>query len=121
VISVVSHAWLLAGDDHLRAYIDISERFDVVHRANGGYRGRRLMQGVHDRSHLINMRWFDAVEDYERLITVAGYADWIGQLSAHIEPRNPQKEYVEVVLDTVAPSDVPLSVELVAQAEPDRV
>jgi hypothetical protein len=113
MISVVSHAWLrsdergdAAVEDHMRAYAQISEAFDVVHREVGGYCGRRLMHSLDNSGHVLNIRWFDRVEDYERLTKHPDYASWIGRLSEHVEARNPEKEYFEIVLDTVQPTDL---------------
>jgi antibiotic biosynthesis monooxygenase (ABM) superfamily enzyme len=120
MISVVSHAWLLpsgeigqdhqdglggAGDrpfeDAMRAYSEISEQFDALHREVGGYHGRRLMHSVSNGGHVLNIRWFDRVEDYERLTKHPDYPSWIARLSKLVEARNPEKEYFEMVLDTV--------------------
>jgi hypothetical protein len=106
MIAVISNAWLLPGEEHAVAYTQISLEFDAVHREIGGFRGRRLMRGVDDSLHLINIRWFDSVADYDRLVADPDYATWIAKLSAHIEPRAPGKEYAEVLLDTIGPGDL---------------
>jgi hypothetical protein len=105
VISVVSNAWLLDGPEHAAAYVEICTQFDELHRANGGYRGRKLMLGIDDRSHLLNVRFFDAVTDYERLTQHPDYSSWINRLSAHVLARSPNKEYLEVLLDTSDPDN----------------
>ena len=104
MIAVVSHAWLLPGESHARAYQEISARFTVYHRGHPGFRGRRLLRGHDDPSHLINLRYFDSVADYERLVATADYPGWIAQLSEHVQALSPVKEYLEVVLDDVDPS-----------------
>jgi hypothetical protein len=120
MISVVSHAWLLPsselgpdlydGDggagggvfvDAMRAYSEISEQFEALHREVGGYRGRRLMHSMSNGAHVLNIRWFDRVEDYERLTKHPDYPSWIARLSELVEARNPEKECFEMVLDTV--------------------
>jgi hypothetical protein len=100
MIGIISHAWLLDGEEHLRAYVSISSRFEAVHRQSGGYRGRRLVRDQDDPKHLINMRWFESVADYERLVARPEYPDWIAQLSKHVMALNPQKAVVDVLLDT---------------------
>jgi hypothetical protein len=106
MIAVVSHAWLRAGRDtdgtsHADAYFQVAAEFLAFHRQSPGFRGRRMMRGIADPLHVINVRWWDAVADYEAMVARPGYGDWICRLSAHVEPRDPMKEYVEVVLDEI--------------------
>lgn len=97
MIAVVSHAWLHPGDRHAEEYERLSDDFVAFHRQHAGYRGRRLLFGLDDPTHVINIRFFDTVADYEELITFDGYGDRIGELSEHLDLSHPpQKEYVEL-------------------------
>lgn len=107
MIAVVSEAWLLEGAAHADAYRSITEAFTRLHRRQPGYRGRRLLFGVDDPCHVINVRFFERVEDYEELIVMDGYSDHIDALSAHLDlSRPPRKEYLSVAgSDDVAAAD----------------
>jgi len=98
VIAVVSNAWLI--DGHADDYARITAEFEVVHATIAGYRGRRLLHGTDDPRHIVNIRFFDRIEDYDELVAHPDYAVWIGRLSEHIEPRDPQKEVLDVLLAT---------------------
>jgi len=98
VIAIVSHAWLIG--DHSDEYARIVGEFETVHRRIAGYRGRRLLLDPVDRRHLTNIRFFDSVDDYDRLVAEPDYGEWIGRLSALVEPRDPQKETHVVLVST---------------------
>jgi len=102
VIAIVSHAWLLDDDPAARAdaYARITAEFEAVHATIAGYRGRRLLHGNDDPRHVVNIRFFDRVDDYDDLVAHPDYATWIARLSEHIEPRDPQKEILSVLLAT---------------------
>ena len=97
MIAVVSQAWLYPGELHASEYERLSDEFVDFHRRHAGYRGRRLLFGLDDPTHVINIRFFDSVADYEELIAFEGYGARIDELSQHLDlGRPPQKEYVEV-------------------------
>jgi len=102
VIAIVSHAWLLDDDPATRAdaYARITAEFEAVHATIAGYRGRRLLHGSDDPRHVVNIRFFDRADDYDQLVAHPDYATWIARLSEHIEPRDPQKEILSVLLST---------------------
>ena len=102
MIAIVSHAWLLADDPAGRAdaYSRITADFEAVHATIAGYRGRRLLRGDDDPRHIVNVRFFDRADDYDQLVAHPDYSTWIARLSEHIEPRDPQKEILSVLLAT---------------------
>ena len=98
VIAVMSQSWVLDLGAHRQGFIDAYATFGDFHRAQPGFQGRRLMAGISDAHHMINVRYFDRVEDYEEMIKRPGYADHIDAMSAHIDiTRVPPKEYVELI------------------------
>lgn len=99
MIAVISQAWTLDAGDHAEAYVAAYRRFLEVHRGHPGFRGRRLMRGIEDDRHFVNVRFFDSVEAYEELTAMPGYAEAIEEMGAHLDlDRLPPKEYVEVVV-----------------------
>jgi heme-degrading monooxygenase HmoA len=99
MIAVVSQAWTLDGAAHAEAYVEAYRRFLAVHRRHPGFRGRRLLRGIEDDTHFVNVRFFDSVEAYESLTRQPGYAEAIEEMGAHLDlGRPPTKEYVEVVV-----------------------
>lgn len=103
---VLSHAWTLDEGEHRDAYVAVTDDFEAFHRAQPGFRGRRLVVDAEDPRHFVNLRWWDHADDYARMITVPEYATWIERLSEHVEPRNPEKVTFEVVLDHRDPTVV---------------
>ena len=101
MIAVVSNAWCKDDGAHADAYIEIAQEFLEFHLAQPGFRSRRLTRGIEDRTHFVNLRFFDAVSDYEAMIQRDGYKAWIDRMGEHVEWRDPMKEFVEVVLDYV--------------------
>ena len=99
MIVVVSQAWTLNEHEHADEYIRIYTDFLEFHKQHNGFKGRKLIRGIEDRTHFTNLRFFDAVQDYEELIKFEGYGDHIMKLGEHLKPYtiNP-KEYMEVVL-----------------------
>ena len=105
MIAVVSQAWTLDDSGHADAYLAEYHHFLTLHREQVGFRGRRLLRGVEDRCHFTNVRYFDRVLDYERLVDRPGYATHIEAMGRHLDlSRLPPKEYVELVV-----SDGPLA------------
>jgi len=102
VIAIVSHAWLRDDNPTARAdaYVRITAEFEEVHETIAGYRGRRLLHGNDDPRHVVNIRFFDHADDYDRLIAHPDYATWIARLSEHLEPHDPQREILAVLLAT---------------------
>ena len=100
MIVVVSQAWTLDAEFHADEYIRLYTEFLEFHLQHKGFRGRKLIRGVEDRTHFTNLRFFDSVECYEELIKFEGYGDHIMKLGEHLKPYtiNP-KEYMEVILE----------------------
>lgn len=99
MILVLSHAWTLDDSDHADAYAEITDEFGSFHMAQRGFRGRRLVRDTLDRTHFINLRWWDRIEDYETMIQDPAYPAWIARLSEHVEPRSPEKLVMSVVVE----------------------
>jgi len=99
VYLVLSHAWTLDEGRHRDAYVAVTDEFEVFHRAQSGFRGRRLVRDTSDGRHFLNLRYWDSPEDYTRMVGDPAYPDWIARLSEHVEPRDPQKVVYEVELD----------------------
>ena len=100
MIVVVSQAWTLDENEHADEYIRLYKEFLPFHLQHKGFKGRKLIRGVEDRTHFTNLRFFDSVECYEELIKLEGYGEHIMKLGEQLKPYtiNP-KEYMEVVLE----------------------
>lgn len=103
MILVLSHAWAL-DDEHAEAYVAITDEFGAFHAAQPGFRGRRLVRDREDRTHFINLRWWDRAEDYEAMIQDPAYPGWIERLSEHVEARNPEKLVMDVLVEHPDPA-----------------
>lgn len=100
MIVVVSQAWALDENENAEGYMKIYKEFLDFHRQHKGFKGRKLIRGIEDRTHFTNLRFFDSVESYEELIKFEGYGDFIMAMGEHLKPytTNP-KEYMEVILE----------------------
>lgn len=100
MIVVVSQAWTLDAEEHAEEYVRIYTEFFDFHCQHKGFRGRKLLRSLEDRTHFTNLRFFDSVECYEELIKFDGYGDFIMKLGEHLQPytTNP-KEYMQVILE----------------------
>ncbi len=99
MIVVVSQAWTLDKDEHADEYVRLYTEFLDFHKQHKGFRGRKLLRSLEDKTHFTNLRFFDSVQCYEELIKFEGYGDHIMKLGEHLKPytTNP-KEYMEVLL-----------------------
>jgi heme-degrading monooxygenase HmoA len=103
MIVVVSQAWTLDETEHAEAYIRLSAEFLEFLQQQPGFRGRRLLRGVEDRTHFTNLRCFASLPDYEALIQRPGYAERINALGTHLKPYDSYpREFMEVILDDEA-------------------
>ncbi len=72
--------------------------------AQSGFRGRWLLRGDEDRTHITHLRWWDRVEDYTALTQRPDYADHIASLTEHVDMARYEdgypREFAEVVLRT---------------------
>jgi hypothetical protein len=110
MIVVVSQAW--SKDEHESAdgYIAASHAFLDFHLAEPGFRGRRLIRGVEDRTHFTNLRFFDSVESYEAMTEREGYQDHIKAMYQFLRPYDSYpREYMEVVVADDVPGLEPLA------------
>ncbi len=101
---VLSHAWTLDEGEHLDAYVRITDEFEAFHRAQRGFRGRRLVRDTADPRHFVNLRWWDHADDYAAMVADPDYPGWIARLSEHVEARDPQKVTYVVELDHPDPA-----------------
>ena len=103
MILVVSQAWTKDGDDaeeHAQGYISLNEEFGRFFRDHPGFRGRRLVRGVEDRTHFTHLRWFDSIESYEECTRHAEYVGHTELMYEHLRPYDSYpREYLEVVID----------------------
>ena len=100
MVVVVSQAWTLDEGEHADAYIELSRQFLAFMRQHAGFKGRKLIRSLEDRTHFTNLRFFDAVQSYEELIKFEGYGDHIMAMGAHLKPYNTYpREYLEIVLE----------------------
>lgn len=96
MIAIVSQAWTRDADA-TEAYVEGWERFADFQRRHPGWRGRRLLVGVEDPTHITNIRFFESLADYEDLITWEGYAEGVNALGELLDlDRVPVKEVVRV-------------------------
>ena len=107
MILVLSHAWCLDAQDHAQQYIAIADEFGSFHTAQPGFRGRGLVRDVENPIHFINLRWWDSLADYEAMVQIPEYAEWIARLSEHVEPRSPQKQVLSLALELEDPAQTP--------------
>ena len=100
MIVVVSQAWTLDEHEHADEYVRLYTGFLDFHLQHKGFRGRKLLRSLDEKTHFTNLRFFDSVECYEELIKFEGYGDQIMKMGEHLKPytTNP-KEYMEVILD----------------------
>ena len=104
MIAVVSQAWTLDEHAHADEYLRLAGDFLAFMRQHSGFKGRRLLRGVEDRTHFTNLRWFDSVAAYEELIKLPGYGDHIMAMGAHLKPYDTYpREFMEVVLNDEPP------------------
>ncbi len=104
---VISQTWV-KDDDHAAAYVAKAAAFDDWLRARPGFVSRVLVRGVDDQCHLVHLRTFVSVGDYEALIDEPEYRRHIEDLSQHVDPtKYPEgmvtKEYGDVVWETPGP------------------
>ena len=100
MIVVVSQAWTLDETEHADEYIRLSAEFLQFMKQHQGFKGRKLIRGVEDRTHFTNLRFFDSVKSYEELIKFAGYGEHIMKMGEHLKPyQTYPREYMEIVLE----------------------
>ena len=111
MILVVSQAWTKDGDGddaaaeaHAQGYIALNGEFGRFFADHPGFRGRRLVRGVEDRTHFTHLRWFDSIEAYEECTRHPEYVGHTERMYEHLRPYDSYpREYLEVVLDEPDP------------------
>ena len=100
MIVVISQAWTKPGEEHARAYVELSAEFAKFFSAHPGFRGRQLVRSTEDPSHFTHLRWFDRIESYEECTRAEGYVEHTVAMYEHLVPyESYPREVVEVVLD----------------------
>lgn len=100
MIVVISQAWTKPGEEHAEAYIALNGEFGRFFADHPGFRGRRLVRGVEDRTHFTHLRWFDSIESYEECTRAEGYVAHTEVMYEHLRPYDSYpREYADVVLD----------------------
>jgi len=101
MIAVISHAWTADVEGAAEGYRAGVEDFLDFHLGQAGFRGRLLVRSQTDPCHFTNIRFFDAVADYEAMVHRDGYAERINALAAHLRPHEgaPGKDYADVVAE----------------------
>lgn len=96
---VVSQAWSKDDGAGADGYVAAYEDFLAFHEAQPGFRGRRLIRGVEDRTHFTNLRFFDSLADYEAMTQREGYQDHLMAMYEHLKPYDTYpREFMEVVV-----------------------
>ena len=102
---VISQTWLRAGNEHVEAYLRLVGELDAFLRAQPGFIRRQLIQSIEDPRHIIHLRTFATVTDYETMTTDEDYRSQIAQLSEHVDAQAyPEgavgREYGEILFET---------------------
>jgi len=101
MIIVISHAWTKDDAENADAYIKFSEGFGQFFEDHPGFVRRLLVRGQEDRTHFMNLRFFDRVESYLECTKREGYVAYTEAMYAHMKPYDSYpREFVDVVLDT---------------------
>lgn len=103
----MSQAWTRDDGAALDGYVAAYRDFLALHRAQPGFRGRRLLVDEADRTHVVNLRFFDSPADYDALVASPGYAEHIDALSVHLDLSRPPTKAVLSVAVTDGPADGP--------------
>lgn len=103
MIIVVSQAWTKDEHTSADAYVEQSRIFLEFMNAARGFRGRKLIRGIEDKTHFTNLRWFDDVAAYEAMTQHPDYQKQISALSQHLDlakyEGRPGREFMQIVLD----------------------
>jgi len=107
MVIVISHAWTIDAEEHADAYINFSEGFAQLFDDHPGFIRRVLVRGQEDRTHFMNMRFFDKVDSYLECTQREGYVAYTEKMYEHMKPyESYPREFVDVVLDTGPSNDV---------------
>ena len=95
---VISHAWTW-DEAHADRYVELSDSFNAFLAAQPGFIARTLVRDVDDPTHLVNLRVFTSVADYETMTGIPEYQDHIAALSEHVDPAKYEGGYVRQYAD----------------------
>lgn len=100
---VVSQAWTLDEAGAADGYIAASAAMSDFLAAQPGFVRRELVRGVEDRTHFLNLRWFETVEHYLAITKLPEYPGLIDSLAVHLdlgkyEEHGYPREFLDVVL-----------------------
>lgn len=112
MVIVISHAWTKDEAAHADSYVEFSEGFAKFFDDHPGFIRRLLVRGQEDRTHFMNLRFFDKVDSYLECTKREGYVAYTELMYQHMKPYDSYpREFVDVVLDTGpgASNDVDLS------------
>jgi heme-degrading monooxygenase HmoA len=98
---VISHAWTW-DTAHAEEYIAKSAAFNDWLARRRGFVSRTLVRDADDPTHLINLRVWESVADYEAIIGLAEYGAHIDDLSRHVDPARYEGGYVRLYGDIVS-------------------
>ena len=103
---VVSQAWTKDADGHADGYIATSAAFHDWLAACEGFVRRELVRGVEDRTHFINLRWWESIDDYLAITELPEYQAHLRELASHLDlAKYEEHGYPREFLDVVATSD----------------
>ncbi|MFT5223035.1 MAG: hypothetical protein ACI867_001345 [Glaciecola sp.] len=100
---VMSQGWTKDEGLSADAYVAASAAMQEFLEAQPGFIRRELVRGVEDRTHFINLRWFETVEHYLAITALPAYPDLLASLAEHLDLRKYEefgypREFLDVVL-----------------------
>ncbi len=98
---VISHAYTWDAE-HTDAYIKKSAAFNDWLGHRPGFVSRQLVRDQEDPTHLLNLRLWRSVEDYEAIIHLPEYRSHIEDLSTHVDPARYEGGYVRLYGEIVS-------------------
>ena len=101
MVIVISHAWTKDDAEHAEAYMRFSEGFAQFFDDHPGFIRRILVRGQEDRTHFMNLRFFDTVDSYTECTQRDGYVAYTEGMYEHLRPYDGYpREFVDIVMDT---------------------
>ncbi len=100
---VMSQAWTKDAEAAADGYLAASADMDRFLQVQPGFVRRELVRGVEDRTHFINLRWFESVDDYLAMTRLPAYPGLIEGLAqwldlARYEEHGYPREFLDVVI-----------------------
>jgi len=102
---VISQTWLFDTDEAFEAYLALVDEYDDFLRRQPGFISRRLVRSIEEPNHVIHLREFDTVGDYEAMTRIPEYQTQIAALSEFVDPAAyppgaVPREYGEITFDS---------------------